>query len=127
MFSQNKYTDREEKTDKTTAARTRLLTFDVFSHVVVNDHGDVLDVDTSTSNVCGHQDIFGSCLEIGESELSLLLAFATVQRASIVLCEEETTKIKMCSYSQYFRTSSSLTGMTWCPDVECLALSFQEL
>lgn len=89
----------------------RILTFDVFSHVIVNDHGDVLDVNTSTSNVCGHQDIFGSCLEVGESKLSLLLAFATVQRAGIVLCEEETTEVKFCLYLQYFTTSSSLTGI----------------
>ncbi len=63
----------------------RLLTFNGLSHVIVNDHGDVLDVDTSTSNVCGHQDIFGSCFEIGERKLSLLLAFAAVQRAGVVL------------------------------------------
>lgn len=63
----------------------RLLTFNVLSHVVVNDHRHVLDINTSTSNVCGHQDIFGSCFEIGEGKLSLLLAFATVQRAGIVL------------------------------------------
>lgn len=62
-----------------------LLTFDVLRHVVVNDHGDVMDINTSTSNVCGHQDIFGSCLEVGKCKLSLLLAFATVQRASVVL------------------------------------------
>lgn len=73
----------------------RLLTFNVLSHVIVKDHGDVLDIDTSTSNVCGHQDIFGSCLKIGERKFSLLLAFATVQRASIVLCEDgETTEVK---------------------------------
>lgn len=64
---------------------TQNLTFNVFSHIVVNDHRDVLDINTSTSNVCGHQNIFGSCLEIGKRKLSLLLAFATVQRASIVL------------------------------------------
>ncbi len=75
----------------------RLLTFDVLRHVVVNDHGDVLDIDTSTSNVSGHQDVFGSCLEIGQRKLSLLLAFATVQRASVVLRgEEETTEVKFC-------------------------------
>lgn len=63
----------------------KLFTFNVLSHVVVDDHGDVLDIDTSTSNIRGHQDIFGSRLEIGESKLSLLLAFATMQRAGIVL------------------------------------------
>lgn len=61
------------------------LTFDVFSHVIVNDHRHVLDINTSTSDVSGHQNIFGSCLEIGKCKLSLLLAFATVQCASVVL------------------------------------------
>lgn len=61
------------------------VTFDVLGHVVVEDHGDVLDVDTTTSHVCGHQDVFGSGFEVGEGELSLLLAFTTVQRAGIVL------------------------------------------
>lgn len=63
----------------------RPLTFNVLSHVVVKDHRDVLDIDTSTSNVCRHQDVFGSSFEIGKSKLSLLLAFATMQRARIVL------------------------------------------
>lgn len=63
----------------------RSLTFNVFSHVIVKDHRDVVDINTSTSNVSGHQNVFGSCLEIGKCKLSLLLAFATVQRASIVL------------------------------------------
>ena len=76
----------------------RLLTFNILGHVVVDDHGDVLDVDTSTSDISGHQDIFGSCFEVGESELSLLLALATVQRASIVLCEEEMTEVKFCLF-----------------------------
>ena len=67
----------------------RRLTFNVLRHVVVKHHGDVLDVDTSTSNVRRHQDIFGSRFEVGERKLSLLLAFATVQRASIVLREED--------------------------------------
>lgn len=66
----------------------RLRTFDVLRHVVVNDHGDVLDVDTSTGDVCGNQDIFSSRFKVGEGELSLLLAFATVQRAGIVLQQE---------------------------------------
>lgn len=78
----------------------RPLTFDVLCHVVVNDHGDVLDIDTSPSNVCGHQDIFGSRLEIGKRKLSLLLAFATVQRASIVLQrrrEGGPVEVNLCS------------------------------
>lgn len=66
-------------------SETRLRTLDVLRHVVVNDHRYVLDVDTSTGDVCGHQDIFSSCLKVGEGELSLLLAFTTVQRAGIVL------------------------------------------
>lgn len=65
-----------------------LRTFDVLRHVVVNDHGDVLDVDTSSGDVCGHQDVFGSSFEVGEGELSLLLAFTAVQRAGVVLRQE---------------------------------------
>lgn len=67
---------------------TRLRTFDVLRHVVVEDHGDVLDVDTSTSDVCGNQDVFSSCFEVGQGELSLLLAFTAVQRAGVVLQQE---------------------------------------
>lgn len=48
-----------------------------------------MDVNTSTSNVRGHQDVFGSSLEVGERKLSLLLAFATVQRARVVLRRED--------------------------------------
>lgn len=94
------------------------LTFDVFSHVVVEDHGDVVDIDTTTSNVCGHQDIFGSCLEIGERKLSLLLAFATVQRASIVLREEERARSHFVLYLRYFRKSSNQTD-----NLECRVVS----
>lgn len=64
---------------------TRARTFDVLRHVIVKDHGDVLDVDTSTSDICGHQDVFGSSFEVGEGELSLLLAFTSVQCAGVVL------------------------------------------
>lgn len=63
------------------------LTLDVLGHVVVEHHGDVVDVDTSPSHVGGHQDVLGSSLQVGQSKLSLLLALATVQRASIVLRE----------------------------------------
>lgn len=70
----------------------RILTFNVLRHVVVKHHGNVLDIDTTTRNVCGHQDIFGSCLEVGERKLSLFLAFATMQRASIVLCDEDNNR-----------------------------------
>lgn len=88
----------KDNKDKNTAHKLRLLTFDVLGHVVVKNHGDVVDIDTSTSNVCGHQDIFGSCFEVGERKLSLFLAFSTVQRTSIVLCEEEPTEVTFCLY-----------------------------
>lgn len=81
---------------------TRLHTFDVLRHVVVNDHGNVLDVDTSTGDVGGHQDIFGSCFKVGEGELSLLLTFATVQRAGVVLRQESTGQT---SWAVYIRSS----------------------
>lgn len=63
----------------------RLSTFDVLRHVVVDDHGDVLDVDTSPSDVRGHQDVFSARFEVGQGELSLLLALPAVQRAGVVL------------------------------------------
>lgn len=81
----------------------RLRTFDVLRHVVVNDHGDVLDVDTSTGDVCGNQDIFSSCFKVGEGKLSLLLAFTTVERAGIVLQQE--TRGQTLSYVIYIRGS----------------------
>lgn len=78
MCTKQQYSKRTKK---------RLRTFNVLSHVIVNDHGDILDIDTSTSNVCGHQDVFGSSFEVGEGKLSLLLAFTTMKRAGIVLWE----------------------------------------
>lgn len=53
-------------------------TFNRFGHVIVDDHRDVLDINTTTSDVGGHQDILGSILETGQSKLSLLLSFTTV-------------------------------------------------
>jgi len=44
-----------------------------------------VDVDTAAGDVSGHQDVFGSGLQVGQSELSLLLALATVERASVEL------------------------------------------
>ena len=58
--------------------------FDAFGHVVVDDEGHVLDVDTTPGNVGGHQDVLGAGLQTRQSELTLLLPFATVQRRGIV-------------------------------------------
>lgn len=54
------------------------LTLDVLGHVVVDDHGDVVDVDAAAGHVGGHQDVFGPGLQVGQGKLSLLLAFAAV-------------------------------------------------
>lgn len=64
------------------------LTLDVFGHVVVDHHGDVVDVDAASGHVGGHQDVFGAGLQVGEGELTLLLAFAAVQGAGVVLWGE---------------------------------------
>ena len=39
---------------------TMRVILDRFGHVVVDDQRDILDVDTTAGNVCGHQDILGS-------------------------------------------------------------------
>merc|ERR1719500_2646158 len=57
---------------------------DGLGHVVVEDQTDVLDVDTSPSHVCSHQDILGSLLEATESVFSLFLALPTVQGGRVV-------------------------------------------
>ena len=35
---------------------------DRFGHVVVDDHADVLDVDTTAGNISGHQDVLATRL-----------------------------------------------------------------
>lgn len=61
------------------------LTVDALGHVVVDDHGDVLDVDTSSSHVSCHQYVLTTILETGQRKVSLLLTFAAVQGRSVVL------------------------------------------
>lgn len=46
-----------------------------------------MDVDATSGHVRGHQDVLGPGLEVGEGELSLLLALPTVQGAGVVLWE----------------------------------------
>lgn len=64
------------------------LTFNVFGHIIVDNHRHILDVDTTTCHICSHQNILGPSLEVGQCKFSLLLAFSTMQCASIVLLEE---------------------------------------
>lgn len=61
------------------------LTLNVLGHVIVEDHGDVMDVDTSACHICGHQDVLSSCLKVGQSKLSLFLTFTAMECTSIVL------------------------------------------
>ena len=63
----------------------RTLTFNGLSHVVVDDQRHVLDVDTTPSHVCGHQNVLGSTLETGQSKLSLFLTLPSMQGTGIVL------------------------------------------
>ena len=58
--------------------------FDAFGHVVIDDEGDVLDVDTTAGHVGGHQDVLGAGLQTRKGELTLFLTLATVQRGRIV-------------------------------------------
>lgn len=69
-------------------AASPALTFNVFGHIIVDDHRHILDVNTTTCHVRSHQNILGPGLEVGQCKLSLLLAFSTMQRASVVLLEE---------------------------------------
>lgn len=64
------------------------LTFNVFGHVIVDNHRHILDVNTTTCHICSHQNILGPSLEVGQCKLSLLLAFSTMQCTRIVLLEE---------------------------------------
>ena len=48
-----------------------------FSHVVVDDEADVLDVDASASHISGHEDVLGALLESREGVLPLFLALAS--------------------------------------------------
>lgn len=55
------------------------LTFDILGHVIVNDEGNVLDVNTTSSYISSHQNIFAAFFETGQSKFSLFLAFASVE------------------------------------------------
>lgn len=79
--------DRESPFTQTAAAFLP-LTFNVFGHIIVDHHRHILDVDTTARHICSHQDVLGPSLEVGQCELSLLLAFPTMQRTSIVLLGE---------------------------------------
>lgn len=90
------------------------LTLDVLGHVVIEHHGDIMDVDTSAGHICSHQDVLGAGLEVGEGKLSLLLALATVERASIVLYRErqESKREKHRSATAPCLTRKKMTGMS---------------
>merc|ERR1719234_205377 len=55
-----------------------------FSHVVVDNQTDILDVDSSACNICCHQNVLSSLLQATESKFSLLLSFSSVQCGRIV-------------------------------------------
>lgn len=61
------------------------FTFDSLGHVVVDDHGDILDVNTSAGHISSDQDVLAAGLETGQGVLSLFLALASVEGTSIVL------------------------------------------
>lgn len=59
--------------------------FDSFGHVVVDDQGYVLDVDTTTSDISGYQNVFSARFQVRQSKLTLLLTLATVECTSVEL------------------------------------------
>ena len=63
----------------TGTTNTMSVVLNVLGHVVVDDQGHVLDVDTTTGDVGGHEDVLVSGLESGQSALTLFLTFATVK------------------------------------------------
>lgn len=68
------------------------LTFNIFSHIIVDNHRHILNINTTTSHICSHQNILGSSLEVGQCKFSLLLAFSTMQCTGIVLLEDRRKK-----------------------------------
>lgn len=64
------------------------LTFNIFGHIIVDNHGHILDINTTTSHICSHQNVLGPSLEVGQRKLPLLLAFPAVQCAGVVLLGE---------------------------------------
>lgn len=72
----------------TSTADTMRVIFDRLGHVVVDDQRHIFNVNTTTGNVGGYQNVFGSRFQIGKSKLTLLLALATVQSTSIELNKE---------------------------------------
>ena len=68
----------------TSSTNTMRVIFDSFGHVVVDDQGYVLDVDTTTSDISGYQNVFSARFQVRQSKLTLLLTLATVQRGRIV-------------------------------------------
>lgn len=79
------YFDQSEIHDLQLFKKFHQNTFYVFSHVVINDHRYVLNIDTTTGDIRSHQYIFGTIFQAGQGVLSLLLSFTTVQRARVVL------------------------------------------
>lgn len=62
-----------------------IQTFNALGHVVIDNKRDILDVDTTASDVRSHKYIFPTTFQGCQSELTLLLTFASVKRYSVVL------------------------------------------
>lgn len=74
----------------------RVMTFDSFRHVVIDDHGHVFDVDTTSGDIGGHQNVFGSVFQRSQSKLSLFLALSTVQSTRVVLKNTISVNMTFC-------------------------------
>lgn len=87
----------EHSTDGATQRKGQIkgqLTFYIFSHIVIHHHGHIVNVNTTTGYICGHQNVLGTGLQIGEGKFTLLLTFTTMKGASIVLQRQGEQYIK---------------------------------
>jgi hypothetical protein len=64
---------------------SKVFTLNVFGHIIIENQGYILDVNTTTSHVSSDKNVLGPTLQTLESILTLLLSFASVKCASAVL------------------------------------------
>lgn len=77
------YQPRLSSSARTT--NTMGIILNILGHVVVDDERDILDINTSSSDVRCHEISFLSVLELSQRLFTLLLTFATVESCDAVL------------------------------------------
>merc|ERR1719273_307609 len=60
------------------------ILFNGLGHVVVDDHTDVLDVNTTSSHISGNKYVFGSLFETRQGMFTLFLTFTTMKGGRVV-------------------------------------------